>query len=280
MVPVATAGPGHATRLAAEGVASGADLILVAGGDGTINEALNGMAGSAVPLAPLPAGTANVLCMELGLGSSMRAVARRLHTLQPERVAVGRVVGDGYARYFLLMAGAGLDAEIVAGVNPAIKNRLGKIAYWIAGFSQFGRRLPQFIVRAEGRQFRTGFALASRVRNYGGDLEIARTASLLSEDFELVVFEGETTLRFVKYFVGVLSGALAGMRGVAILRTRSIEISSGNGARIRTQIDGEEASPLPVCLEVVPAALTLLVPDTLPQRYGLSRRQPDAAAVP
>lgn len=279
VTPVPTAGPGDATRLAAEAVASGADLVLVAGGDGTINEALNGMAGSAVPLAPLPAGTANVLCMELGLGSSMRGVARRLGTLQPERIAVGRMVSGGYSRYFLLMAGAGLDAEIVARVSPAVKKRLGKIAYWIAGFSQFGRRLPQFVVRAEGRQLRTGFALASRVRNYGGDLEIARTASLLSDDFELVVFEGESTLPFVKYFLGVVTGALAKMRGVTILKTRSVEMSCAGGACIRTQMDGEESSPLPVRLDVVPGALTLLVPETLPQRYGLSR-QPDAAAVP
>jgi diacylglycerol kinase (ATP) len=268
VTPRPTTHAGHATELAAEAVAAGADLILVAGGDGTINEAMNGMIGSDVPLAPLPAGTANVLCMEVGFGSGMRGVARRLDSLQPVRVSTGLITAAGASsRHFLLMAGFGLDADVVSRVRPDIKKRLGKLAYWLAGFTQVGRRLPQMLVRAEGRELRTGFALASRVRNYGGDIEIARTASLLSDDFELVVFEGETTLPYVKYFTGVVTGTLAGMSGVTVLRTRSVELAPVNGSQVLTQIDGEEAGSIPARIEIVPSAISLLLPESLPSRY-------------
>ena len=86
---------------------------------------------------------------------------------------------DGASRYFLCMAGAGLDAKIVREVSPALKDRTGKVAYWAAGLAMFPHRLEQLEVRVQGQVYRCGFALASRVRNYGGDLEIASGASLL-----------------------------------------------------------------------------------------------------
>ena len=86
-----TSAPGDATRIACRAVAEGADLILVLGGDGTINEAVNGMVHSKAALGILPAGTANVLAMELGLGSRLdRAIERLLNSVE-RRVAVGKL---------------------------------------------------------------------------------------------------------------------------------------------------------------------------------------------
>src|SRR5580693_8216876 len=104
---VATNAAGHATLLARQAVEQGADLVLVLGGDGTINEVANGLAYSDVALGVLPAGTANVLAMELGLGSNLDRAAERLARSSPRRVALGRITcADGDSRYFLCMAGA------------------------------------------------------------------------------------------------------------------------------------------------------------------------------
>lgn len=257
-----TSGPGDATHIAARCVSEDANLILAAGGDGTINEVANGMIGSQVPLGILPAGTANVLAMETQLGGSPVRAARCFATLEPVRIAVGllRAIDGAPLRHFLLMAGAGLDAHIVAHLNARVKNVLGKGAYWLAGWQSAFRRLEELDVECDGRRARCSFALASRVRNYGGDLEIARGASLLHEHFELVLFEGANPLRFVKYFTGVLLGNAARMRGVNVLRARCLTLHPAGGKTVHIQIDGEDAGTLPTRVELVPDALTLLLP--------------------
>jgi diacylglycerol kinase (ATP) len=264
---IATSGPGHAGEIARCAVDRGADLILVAGGDGTINEAVNGMAHSGVPLGILPAGTANVLASELGVGKTMERAAASLASCTPERVALGLLAnaatssnGMDQGRHFLLMAGAGLDADIVFGLNSRMKEPLGKGAYWIGGFSKIGRRIPEFTVRAEGREYRASFALASRVRNYGGDLEIAPTISLLDDEFELVLFEGESSLGFLKYMLAVVVHQQQTMPGITILRTRQVEFSASGDLPIHVQVDGEYSGLAPARVEIVPNALTLLVP--------------------
>jgi diacylglycerol kinase (ATP) len=243
-------------------VERGADLILVAGGDGTINEAVNGMVHSDVPLGILPAGTANVLANELGIGKTMERAASVLGDAVKERVALGLISSEksDTPRHFLLMAGAGLDADIVFNLNPRMKEAVGKVAYWIGGFSKVGRRIPEFTVQAEGREYRASFALLSRVRNYGGDLEIAPTISLLDDEFEMVLFEGESSLGFLKYMLAVVAHQQQTMRGITILRTRQAIFSAPGDSNIHLQVDGEYAGLAPARVEIVPNALTLLVP--------------------
>jgi diacylglycerol kinase family enzyme len=264
-----TEGANHATTLAREALARGADCVLAAGGDGTINEALNGMIGSEVPLGILPAGTANVLACEMRLGRGIREACRRLASLEPRRIAAGRFEpAAGEPRYFLLMAGAGFDADVVRRVQPGVKRRLGKAAYWIAGMSRIGARLPQMSVRLNGREIETGFALASRVRNYGGDLEIAREVSLLDRDFEFAAFKGRSTWPYAFYMSGVVFGALSKLPGVTVTRTDALELAPSNGRPVYVQLDGELAGTLPARITAVPEAVTLLTPPELPRRYA------------
>ena len=260
----------HATALARSAVASGADLIIAAGGDGTINEVANGMVGSDTPLAILPAGTANVLAMEMRLRGGIREAARQLQNMTPRRIAVGLFrPQQGEPRHFLLMAGAGFDADIVRRVRPDLKKRLGKGAYWIASLSRFGARLPQMTVKVNGDRMTTGFALAARVRNYGGDLEIARQITLLDSDFEIAAFPGETTWPYGLYMGAVVVGAHAKLPNIFIKRGPAMDLAPVNGEPIYVQLDGELAGQLPGRIESIPSALTLLTPPDLPQRYGL-----------
>jgi len=256
-----TGKPGDATRIAREAVRRGADLVLVAGGDGTLNEAINGVAGSEAPVGMLPTGTANVLGCELRLGGFERAVAS-VGAWIPRRVALGSLRAAGLPpRYFLLMAGAGLDAHIANNVNRSLKRRSGKFSYWVSGAREFTRRLGQFDARAGDVARRCGFALASRVRNYGGTLEIARTASLASDEFEVVLFEGANPPRYLKYLAGAVTGALRTMKGITIVKARRLELLAPDDPPVYVQVDGEVAGRLPAMVEIVPDALTLLVPE-------------------
>lgn len=182
------------------------------------------------------------------------------------RISVGLLRNVAEERYFLMMAGAGLDAMIVYHIDAGLKARIGKAAYWLGGFGQLGRPLPEFSVQANGHPIQCSFALASRVRNYGGDLWIARGASLLSDHFELVLFEGAHSLPYMKYFFGVLTGRLSGMQGVSIVRAESIHLDCPTDQGIYVQVDGEYAGRLPCDLSIVPRALTLLVPPAFRER--------------
>lgn len=254
--PLPTSAPGHADVLAQEAVRQGADLVLVLGGDGTVNEVVQGLIHSNVPLGVLPGGTANVLAMELGLGTRSEAAARKLISFEPRPVALGRITGSFGSRHFLLMAGAGLDATIVYEVSAGLKNAAGKLAYWAAGFGQFFKRVEQLEVRIDQQIHRCGFALVSRVRNYGGDLEIASGASLHDDHFEVVLFEGSNPLRYAWYMLNVAARRVQRIRGVRVLRADCVEILT----EAPVQIDGEYLGREAVSIEIVPGALHLLVP--------------------
>ena len=262
-----TTGPQTAGPLARQAIFEGAQRVFVAGGDGTVNEVVSGMAGSRVPLAVLPAGTANVLAMETGIGGNLLRAAANFDGLEECSIALGRLsTADQAPRLFLLMAGVGLDANVVRRVSPEWKRRLGKLSYWQGGFAQIGRHLPEFEVRCDDRSYTASFALLARVRNYGGDLEIARHANLLADDFAVVLFEGPSTVRYLKYFAGVLTRRLGGMRGVTLLHTQTLEIRAIGGEEIDLQVDGESAGLAPARVEIAAERLRLMLPHAFAER--------------
>jgi diacylglycerol kinase family enzyme len=254
-----TTGPRTAGEIARRGIADGADLILVAGGDGTINEVAQGMLYSRVPLGILPIGTANVLAGELRLGK-LEQVAASIGEYTPRRVAVGRLCTGEGARHFLMMAGAGLDAHMVYRCDARRKDKWGKLAYWMVGLSLAGRDLAEFEVEVDGQTRTCSFALISRVRNYGGDFKIAMGACLLQDCFEVVLFEGRNTIRYVKYLAAV--ALRRRVKGMTVLRARQVALRHPRDQRVYVQVDGEFAGHLPASVEIVPDALTLLMPGT------------------
>jgi diacylglycerol kinase (ATP) len=255
-----TTGPQVAGEFASRAVSEGVDLVVGCGGDGTLNETAAGLIGTRTPFLPLPGGTANVLCMETGLGRDLVKAAARVPELVPRRIAVGRY----QERCFLLMAGIGLDAHIVEHLDPSTKKRLGKLAYWLAGFQAILRWLPEFDVIANGETHRVSMALVTRVRNYGGDLEIARRVRLSDDDFDLVLLKGRAALRYGLYFAGILTNTLGLMPGARVVRARDVQVGAPLHAPIFGQLDGESVGPVPARITIVPDALTIL----LPKEYG------------
>ena len=262
---MATPAPNSAGKLAREAAEAGCDLILAAGGDGTINEAVNGIAKSKVVFGALPSGTANVLAKEIGLAPRPDRAARQLLEATPVRISLGILERPGEpGRYFVLMAGVGLDARIVYELDLDLKSRLGKLAYWHGGFRQFGRSMPRFRVAVSGSEYSASFALITRVRNYGGDFEIARKIKLTDDDFEVVISQKHEWSHFARFLGAVMTNRLDSTEGVAITRAMRIDLTANE--RTHIQIDGEIAGVLPAAIGIVPDALTLLVP----QKY-LSR---------
>jgi YegS/Rv2252/BmrU family lipid kinase len=256
-----TTGPNSAGDLASKAIQEGTDIILAAGGDGTINEVIQGMAGASIPLGILPAGTANVLATEIGLGRDLERAARLIPRSVPRRIAAGRLDCGARGRDFISMAGVGFDAHIVYNLNARLKQRFGKAAYWISGFSQAVRRFPEFEIEIDGAERAIcSFALISRVRNYGGDFEIAYNASLIEDRLEVVLFRGRHSLPYLKYVTGMITGRLEGMGGVSFLTAQSVRVFDPADRRVHIQVDGEYAGRLPASITLVPNALTLLVP--------------------
>jgi diacylglycerol kinase (ATP) len=257
-----TDGPKTAGAIARRCIERGAGLIVAAGGDGTINEVVEGMAGSQVPLAILPGGTANVLANEIGLSSHIEGSAARIPECVEQRVSVGMLTlpETGESKHFLLMAGAGLDAHIVYRLDAGLKAKLGKFAYWIYGFGEFGRSLEEFEVTAGGKTYSCSFALISKVRNYGGDFEIAHSVTLADDEFEVVLFEGSNSFRYFVYLAGVAARQHRHIPGVTVLRATEVCIASREGEQVHLQIDGEYAGLTPAKIGIVRDALTLLIP--------------------
>lgn len=255
-----TTGPGTAGALAKQQLAKGSEWLVALGGDGTINEVANGMIGSQAVLVPLPGGTANVLCVETKIGKNPVKAAAALGLRQARRIAVGHIKSATADRHFLSMVGTGFDAAIVNAVNPAIKDKLGKLAYWVSGFGMFGRSLAQFHSDIDGFVSQRSFLLASRVKNYGGDLEIARHVSLLDDCLEAVSFSGSNSIRYVPYLIGILLGSPGLMPGVDVRAARVLDGQAVNGRPVPMQADGEPVGFLPARISVVPDALNILLP--------------------
>ncbi len=196
-----TSGAGDATRLAAKAAQSGAQNLIIAGGDGTINEALQGFVGTDLRLAILPRGTANVLARELELPLDIMKAADLILRGRTRRIHVGCAIDEtsGTKRYFFLMAGIGLDASVVRRVHPGLKKHFGKAAFWLSGLSHLAHWQPlPFNVRVNGQDYPATFAAIGKAASYGGDLAVTPRAQLERPDFEICLIESRSRLRYLR----------------------------------------------------------------------------------
>lgn len=259
-----TATRGDAERFAAAARDAGYDRLLVAGGDGTISEAVNALAGSALPLAIVPMGTANVLATEIGLKAEARAIAEAALDGPVARIALGQVqAGVDRPRRFILMAGVGFDAEVVRTVDPRIKQRFGKLAYVLATLKLLLRyRTPRYVVHANGRQFAVGSVVLANGRHYGGAFVLAPDARLDRSTLELCLLQAEGRAAVLRYILALALGRLHRQHDVEIIATREATIEGREGDPI--QGDGDIIGTLPARIAIAPETLLLAVPDSSP----------------
>jgi YegS/Rv2252/BmrU family lipid kinase len=247
---------GDAEVMAREGAGEGCyDVIAAAGGDGTIDEVANGLGADAPPLGVVPLGTANVFAAEIGLARGAGAIARTLLAGERRTIHCGRANG----RRFLIMAGAGLDAEVVAALDPGLKRRLGKFSYVIETARQMFRyRYPVLDVTLDGQGTRAVTAVACKGRRYGGPYLFAPGADLARPDFEVVLFDKGGALHVALYGIALVLGLLPRVPGVRHIEARNITVAGPNGAPV--QGDGDLIARLPLAIAIDPVPLTVLYP--------------------
>jgi diacylglycerol kinase (ATP) len=265
---VDTTAAGDARRLAESHEVDRYAVIAVAGGDGTINEVVNGLAtrGESVPpLAIVPLGTANVLAHELGLAASATAVARTIMSGRAVLVHPGQASGEGDPRCFSLMAGAGFDAKVVAGVSAPLKRRFGKAAYVWRSLIETRRYRPvRYAVEIDGAHYETASVIVTRSRHYAGPYVVAPKAALSEPLLHVCLFERWGRRQTLRFGLALLLGRLPHTGGYRVITGRHIKVSvqcdAGELRRQPVQIDGDDALTLPVSIGLASAAVRLLQP--------------------
>jgi len=284
-----TSGPDMAHQLAHAAVENGTDVVLACGGDGTINEVINGLAGSRVPLGILPGGTANILARELRIPLSPVRASRQFLRWTPHRIALGRArwseapgtpptgqpaINSGLtppqpwpspqsrSRYYTCVAGIGYDAHVVYRLSNWLKIHLGVTGYVLEALRQVvSYAFPEFSVRLNGHERQGTFAVIHRTRLYAGWLHLAPTANLFRQNFAVCSFPSRSRLRYLIYALGVLTRQHLHLRGVTLDQCTEVVCAPLNASEtVRFELDGELAGALPAAFEIVPDALTLLVP--------------------
>ena len=264
---IATTRHGHAMELARSADPAEFDAVVAAGGDGTINDVVNGLAQSSLPLAILPLGTANVLAAELALPRQIAALAQIAAFAPATMIWPGELVAPdvGTTRRFLLMAGVGFDAAVVERLDLAVKRRTGRVAY---AASILGR-LRDYVhtpYRAiiDGVAVEPASLIVSRARFYGGRYVLAPAACLGEKRLHVVLFERGGKRAAVTYMASLFCGTLARRRDVRILSAASLELSGPAGAPV--QVDGDICARLPIALRVAETPLRVIVGEPPPQR--------------
>jgi diacylglycerol kinase (ATP) len=263
-----TTGPGHATEIAARAAQEGRQLVIACGGDGTLNEIVNGLTaqqnGHRVPLALLPGGTANILAKELDLPWDIPSAAEKLVRGTVKEIALGLAVPleqPEKQKYFLSVAGAGPDGMIVYSIDLELKARVGILAYWWEGAREVLRyRFPHFRVSSGDRKIDASLVIIGRTQNYGGPFKITDQADLYSNQFEVMTLTTQSGFRYLSYLPTLWMGKLRGTEGVDFFKTDSVLCEPLDSNAIYAQIDGEPLARLPVEFKIVPRALKLLVP--------------------
>jgi len=251
-----TEAPGHATELARMSAKQGyADVIVAAGGDGTINEVARGMLGYPTPLGILPLGTANVLAIELGQRDHAKAVAHTL--LHGDATLVGTgLVND---EMFLLMVGAGFDGAVVGAIKPAMKRRLGKLSFVWEGLKEWIRGPGRAIsVLVDGAPLEAAWVVVTNVRHYAGPFVLSPTADISDPHLEVFLFQKSSRLAFVGYFLGLGLGRVAHMPGVQVRKFQRLELLSE--FPVPVEVDGDVYKDLPVTITQGTQFLRLVVP--------------------
>jgi YegS/Rv2252/BmrU family lipid kinase len=264
----------HATRHAKEAIVIAerctpkVDIVVAIGGDGTVNEVANGMARARQKAAPgvrqpllgiVPAGTVNVLALELGLPFQVERACNVIAGRKTISLDLGKVNG----RWFLLMMGAGIDALTVRNIDPQAKKRFKELAFIGTGLKAgMAQRPPVFLVRTNGEEYRATFFVAGNSRYYGGKFGITSMADPTDGVLDLVLYTGTGRAGLAGFWLGVPTGLHVRSKNVLYLHAQKAEVLplEGGGEPIWFQTDGELAGRLPATVEIDPHAIEVLVP--------------------
>lgn len=247
--------PGHATQLAAEACKAQIDVLAVAGGDGTVSEAVQGM-DPKVALAVIPIGTTNVLAIELGIHKlGPKLWAEIIAHSKPQSFYLSEANGQK----FMMFCSVGLDADAVAHVDLKQKKRWGKGAYAIAFLkAALKYKTPKLQVTLDGKAYEVNAVIVTKTRHYAGSFVIAPDADFSGKNFEVVVIKGTRWSLPLKLLCAVRFARMKHLSGMQILKAATIEIRSMADFECNVQIDGDAAGTTPLKIRSVDQIYCLL----------------------
>jgi diacylglycerol kinase (ATP) len=250
-----TAARGDATEAAAAAREGGFDRIIVAGGDGTLNEAINGLAPSSLPLGFLPLGTTNVFALEVGIPFSVEKAC----DIALDGVSTPVCLGVADGTRFLLMAGIGFDAEVVFRVSAGLKRWTGKLAYLLSAFSVLMKRagFPIEVECEDGTVLPGCNLIIGNARLYAGRFSITPEASLTEDGFDVCLFQKRGRWSLVRSVIRVVTGKRLSSPEVRRFKTRCLTV---RGPGVPVQVDGDYLGRLPMSFQTEPKGLTLVLP--------------------
>jgi YegS/Rv2252/BmrU family lipid kinase len=232
-------------------------LIIAAGGDGTYNEVINGIACTNIPMAILPLGTTNVLAKELNIPDDIEkavdiALNGKIHT-----VCLGKINStppSPLTRHFLLMAGIGYDAETVYGIKKGLKKYSGKGAYILSGLKTLLRWAPDKLTfTMDGKSYEGYSAIICNAAKYAGNFNVAPDADITEPNLRVFIMRSRKRLDIIRYVSGIIIKRHLGFKDITYLKAERIDIR-GNA---HIQIDGDYLGLTPAKIEVIPDALRL-----------------------
>jgi diacylglycerol kinase (ATP) len=254
-----TAAPGDAVVMARESALEGANAVVAVGGDGTMSEVADGLAGSATRLAFVPHGTGNVFAREFSLPGSVEGCLDLLSTGKTISVRMAKA-ND---RRFVLLASAGFDAEVVERMNSRQKNLLGLGAYILCGAWHILRSQPTLWIEFPGRErLEAQAVIVARGKKYGGNVTIAPDGDISGETFQVVALLRKGRWSIAMFALDALLGKHVASRHVLVRETPSLFVRSAIPSAC--QVDGEYLGPLPVRFTMTDTLLQIVVPVEFP----------------
>lgn len=260
---VKTGGPGHATRLAREAALEGHTAVVAVGGDGTISEVANGLAGSETQLCVVPHGTGNVFAAEAGLPPSAEACVDLLFSGKTAEIPLARA-GN---RYFVLLASAGFDAEVVERMTHRAKNVLGIAAYVFGGLRHLVRHQPTLWMEFPGKErIEAQAVIICRGKRYGGGVTLVPDGNVTGPSFRVVALLSRGRWAIVRFALAALRGKAGSSPGVLVRETPTVLVRSSIPSA--AQVDGDYLSPLPVRFEMTRTLVRVVVPRDFAIRHA------------
>lgn len=232
-------------------------LVLAAGGDGTYNEVVNGLAFSEIPLAILPAGTTSVLAKELRVSKRMDRAIEYALCGKVERVNLGEIKNKDRRRLFVLMAGVGFDGEAVYRVERRGRVPLKKLVYFLSGLSTLLRFSSPELTVLNGETKRGYTVVVAKASCYGGDFKIAPDVDLRKPYFYVFLSKTKSKIGIIKHILGIATGLHRTMKDTDYFRAESLRIYGD----AHVQIDGDYFGKAPVEVVLVKDALNLVFPE-------------------
>lgn len=248
---------GDAETIAREALKEKPSLIMVAGGDGTINDVANSLAMSEVAVGILPMGSVNVLSREIGISKKLGKALVQILSGKKHKIPLGRVysASNHSSRYFLLMADIGYGGRTVYGLNERIKSFSSRGAFMISGMKNLFKSDPDRLVfYIDGTKYYGHHAVIGKVSRYGGNFRVTPDASLENSEFFICIFESGKRIDIAKYALGVAIGRHRTFNDVVYLKCNSIIIDGS----AHIQIDGNYFGKSPVKIDTIQNALSLV----------------------